>query len=278
MYNDVSVDRALSRGQRLINLPVLAIFFLCLGLGIYLVIQKSYPGLITVGISLQVAFILSWLYWSFMITKWRIWAFENVRNVHELKKRAIRDKLIWPDESIFAKTEIRTKNDRERIKALELKFAEEDLFIDDCLVPCETVVYYDKAKNYFEMLGGLACLVGGLFLAVIKDEYLFGLFLMILGFYGTYCEYKEATNKTPQIIINGRGLKTKSMDFYSWDQIVNDEAICEGSGRSARDYLVYDHPEGSERLLIDDYNITRKELNKLLILYRGRNKNNKKNL
>jgi hypothetical protein len=49
-----------------------------------------------------------------MITKWRVWAFENVRNVHELKKRAIQEKLISADSSIFEKTEIRTE--RQEIK------------------------------------------------------------------------------------------------------------------------------------------------------------------
>jgi hypothetical protein len=49
-----------------------------------------------------------------MITKWRLWAFENVRNVHELKERAVQAKLIWPDHSIFEKMEIRSASDKER--------------------------------------------------------------------------------------------------------------------------------------------------------------------
>src|SRR5688572_28161200 len=103
MNETVSVDQAIAKGHRMVNYPVLIIMFGTLGLCLYLEIQKIFPfWIIPVGFGL--AFGLAWLWWSIMITKWRLWAFDNVRNVHELKKRAVREKLIWADNSFFEKT------------------------------------------------------------------------------------------------------------------------------------------------------------------------------
>jgi hypothetical protein len=66
-------------------------------------------------------FVFAWLIWLFMITKWRIWAFQNVRNVHELKKRAIIEILIWEVGNFFEKTEIRSNHDKIKLKQLEVK-------------------------------------------------------------------------------------------------------------------------------------------------------------
>ena len=47
---------------------------------------------------------------------------------------------------------------------------------------------------------------------------------------------------------------------------VVDEAIKIGK----YSHLIYNYPNGTEELNIEDYNITQRELNRLLILYRGR--------
>lgn len=100
MNKGVTVDEAISKGHRMVNYPVFIIIIGVIGLTIYLVLQKIIPTwCFPVGFIL--AFGFAWLMWSIMITKWRLWAFDNVRNVHELKKRAIQEKLIWADNSIL---------------------------------------------------------------------------------------------------------------------------------------------------------------------------------
>jgi hypothetical protein len=100
VYETVTVDEAIAKAQRTINLPV--ILFIIGGIGgtVYVASQKILPyWVIPIGIVLAIG--LGWLYWSFMIPKWKVWAFENVRNVHELQKRAVREKLIWAEGSFW---------------------------------------------------------------------------------------------------------------------------------------------------------------------------------
>jgi hypothetical protein len=273
MNESVTVDEAISKGLRMVNYPAFIILIGTIELTAYLSIQKIIPtwGL-AVGFILAIG--LAWLWWSIMITKWRIWAFDNVRNVHELKKRAIQEKLIWPDNSnsIFEKTEIRSAADKEKLASLKNKFNQEDLFQDDLAIANETIIYYSRSKNFLEMIFTLLSLVGGIYLILKTDRYILGSILTIIGAYFSFKEYKEATNTEPQIIINNKGIKTISTDYYSWNDIENEDVVSEGSGNNTHYFLTYNHPDGAEYLQIDDYNTDQKSLTKLLILYRGRSK------
>ncbi len=104
------------------------------------------------------------------------------------------------------------------------------------------------------------------------DSYIFGSILSILGAYLSFREFKQATNTEPQIIVNENGIETISTEFYNWNVIENEEVVSEGSGKHTNYYLIYDHPDGSEHLKIDDYDTDMRKLNRLLILYRGRSK------
>lgn len=271
MNETITVDEAISKGHRMVNYPVFIIMFGTIGLGIYLVSQKILPFWVT-PVGFVLGFGLAWLWWSIMITKWRLWAFENVRNVHELKKRAVQEKLIWSDNSIFEKTEIRSATDKEKWTLLQDKFRQEDLFQDDFTIPNETIIYYSKGKNLVEMVIMLGCLAVGIYMLLKTDSYIWGSILSIVGAYFGFKEFKEATNTEPQIILNDKGIKTISTEFCEWTQIHNEEAISEGTGKHIHYYLVYDHADGAEHLQIDDYDTDIKKLNKLLILYRGRHK------
>lgn len=269
--NEVSVDEAIAKGHRMVTYPVMVILFGILGLCMYLGIQNILTSFWMFPALFALAFLLAWLYWSLAITKWRLWAFENVRNVHELKKRAIQEKLIWKDDSLFQKTEIRNTTQKEKWNRLQSKFEQDDIFKDDFNVPDETIIYYAKGKNFLQMVFMLCFLGAGIFLAT-TGNYLFGSIVSVISAYLSFKEYREATNIEPQIIINSRGIKTISTGFYAWKDIENEEAISEQSGKYVRHYLVYDHPEGAEHLGIDDYNTDMRKLNKLLIVYRGRNR------
>src|SRR5262245_40140636 len=54
---------------------------------------------------------LGWLYWSFAITKWKLWAYANVDDLVSLKKVAVTAYLIWPDGGVFNKTEFKTSTE-----------------------------------------------------------------------------------------------------------------------------------------------------------------------
>lgn len=268
LSDEVTVDEAIAKGHLLVRYPALGIMFGTTALFFYLFFQGILPGW-----TLPAGFVLGWLYRSFMITKWRLWAFGHVRNVHELKKRAIQERLIRKDGSLFEKTEIRTARDRARLAALQAKFDREDLFHDDLTVPHETVIRYAKGKNFFQMAVMIACTGFGLYLFAATDNYLEALMVTAIGTFCGYQEFTEATNDKPQIILNDKGIRTVSTPFYAWKDIYSEKAIRERRRKHTRSYLTYGYPGGVEKLLIDDYDTDHQALNKLLTVYRGRSKN-----
>jgi hypothetical protein len=95
----VTIDQAIARGTRLLNWPVwglLATPALLLIFG-----RRPLGALIgperfdlAVVIDFGLCFVGAWLWWSFQVPKWRLWAYERVTDIPELKRRAIEAKLI----------------------------------------------------------------------------------------------------------------------------------------------------------------------------------------
>lgn len=269
MNETITVDEALARGQRMLMYPCIFILFGTMGLTLYLGLRNTIP---TWGIpcGFLLSFVFCWLYYSFKITKWRIWAFENVRNVHELKKRAIQEKLIGADESIFEKFEIRTSRDKIKLGLLQDKFQQDDLFEDDLTIPFETVIYNSRVSNGIVMIVMLFGLGGGIYLVAIIEKYIIGTILSVISAYISFSKYRDVKNAHPQIILNEKGIETSSTEFYRWNEIQNEEVISDGYGNHSHCYLIYNHPNGVERFQIDFLGTNSRNLNKLLRLYRGR--------
>jgi hypothetical protein len=68
-------------------------------------------------------FIAGWLVWSVQVPRWRVWAYGAVDDLRALKHLAIEKQIIWPDGSIFERTEIMSRHTREHLKALEARHA-----------------------------------------------------------------------------------------------------------------------------------------------------------
>jgi len=221
-------------------------------------------------------FILLWLLWSIRITDWKLWAFENVRNVHELERRAIQEKLIYKSDSILNKTEIWTKNKKARWNLLKEKFKQEDIFIDDLTIPSETIIYYSKSKSRLQIIfAAFFCLIG-IVIGVIANSYftacIVGIFLIFAAYF-IYKRYLFVTNATPQIILNEKGIETTDISFQSWSIVKNEEVITElNYDEASRNYLIFEYPAGQAKIRIDYFDINKPALNKLLRIYRSRNK------
>lgn len=272
MNETVSVDQAIARGRRMLNYPVIGIIFGVSLLSILLQTQRILPSW-TVFAGFGLSLVLAWLWWHVMGTKWKIWAFENVRNVHELKKRAIRERLLWPDDSLFANTIPHSRIDREKWAFLQEKFKREDIFHDDPTIPNETIITYARGKNFAEMLLMLGVAALGVYLTAKTDRYVVGPMAILAGTIIAFKEYRQATNREPQIILNEKGIRLFSNRFYDWNEIQNEEVVSERAGKYTRHYyLRFYHRQGSISLKIDNYNTDKERLNSLLILYKGRSR------
>lgn len=276
MREQISVDKAINRGHLIVNVPVFVSIIGCPALALYLSRQNLIPDW-GIGIAFLIGFVLAWLIWSFMITKWRIWAFENVRNVHELKKRAIQEKLIWNDGNIFEKTEIRNSKDKSILKKLEKKFEQEDEYREDYSLPLKMEIKYSKAYNYVEL--GVSILIIGVgiyfFTKGETKQYILGAIMTGIGLYSTIKEFRKALDTKPKIIIDSKGIQTKNVEFKDWSNIESEEVIQEGYGKSAKSYLTYFYDEDEfEKIEIDSLNVTHRELENILRTYRIRNNKN----
>jgi uncharacterized membrane protein len=69
---------------------------------------------------------IGWIWWSYRIVKWKIWAFSQVdiEDSYSLYERAIGFGLIWPTGNFFNRTEIWTKEDKENWKQLDTEIQE----------------------------------------------------------------------------------------------------------------------------------------------------------
>lgn len=272
MRGQISVNKAIKRGHLIVNVPVFVAIIGCPAFAFYLSNYNLIPSW-GIGIAFLIGFVLAWLIWSYMITKWRIWAFENVRNVHELKKRAIQEKLIWNDGSIFEKAEIRNSNDKIKLKNLEKKFEKEDEYKEDYSLPPKMEIFYSKIHSYFE-LGVSILIIGiGIYFLLKGDtkNYILGTIMSVIGVYSSVKELRKLFNNKPLIIISNKGIRTKSAGFRNWSSIKNEEVIQEGYGKSAKSYLTYLYNDDEyEKLKIDSLNVSHKELENIIRTYRIR--------
>ena len=205
------------------------------------------------------------------INKWRLWAFTNVQNVHELKKRTEMNNIISKDSKFYKKIET-----EEKYSNIRLRFAQDDTFIDDETIPNETIIYYSKTRSRVLMAICLLFFLLGLFLLIANDMNntlkVFGVFLLLIGLFRFFKEYTKLKEREPQIILSNKGIKTKA-DFYKWEEI-EDEKIefSGGTKQETQFYLTYRHPRGKKKINFTDFDVNSLKLSKLLVLYRKRSK------
>jgi hypothetical protein len=114
MESKTSITKVINRGRIMVNIPVFIAMIILPSLTYILNLELK-----IVLVTCVIGFILAWGIWSIMITKWKIWAYEKVEDIDLLKRRAIKEKLIWPDGHFFERTEIRSKQDKLKLEKLE---------------------------------------------------------------------------------------------------------------------------------------------------------------
>jgi hypothetical protein len=226
MLETTTIDEALNKGKFMIIYPMQAITVMALGVSIHLKSVIGYPALIILPVMIT-GTIIAIVLRGFMATRWRVWAFENVRNVHELEARAIKAGLIRNQKYSWLFTEFRSGSDKIKLEELSKKFDQPDIFIDDHIVADEVRVCFSKKTNYW--VAAAAVIVGlTVSIAVIctnPQQYIFVLFILIAAGLITYSSLKKSLNTTPQIIISDKGIETINTPFYEWKDIYQEKCL-----------------------------------------------------
>lgn len=274
MRENVTVQEAISKGKiKLVYLPLFLIV-LFIGLGVYLktieLIEDWMMVVFTVG-----GFLFAWLAWSYFVVEWKIWAFENVRNVHELKRKAIQNNLIWKDDSWFNKTEIINYEQKQKLKLLERKFLEKDVYQDDINVPKETRIFYSKLSLFFTIGLGLLFIISGIYLFESKDQIIIIILFCGLGSYFLISSLVKLSSNDPRITISSEGILLHKKELMRWNAIQKEMTEIRRSGKHVNHYLVFYYNNQHQEMQIDDLDTNNDKLEKLLQVYRVRFEKNK---
>ena len=96
--------RAVLLGHLVVNLPVVTI------MGLAYLITYLLKGPTWAPIAVFLAVIPAWLWWSFMVPRWREWAKRRGADEEQTQYLGQRSGLVWPRGSIFEKTEFRPRS------------------------------------------------------------------------------------------------------------------------------------------------------------------------
>ena len=183
MASEVTVFQAIRRGRRVLIPAILLVFIGTLAALLFLlkfigspVWYAAFPLVFSLA-----ALILGG---SWLNTEWWIWALEHVRNVHELKYRAIANQLMAEDGSWKHKFWFKTPGQKARLAALQYKFNQPDQHEDDPSVPSRTEIGF--SKKYIVAETGLfaVLLTGSIYLLAG------GRAVILFGLVGLFCLYR----------------------------------------------------------------------------------------
>jgi hypothetical protein len=266
----VSVDVALRKGN--IQLKIVPVGLMLLFMVAPFVVSEVVD--VHIGLLFASGFIggivVGWLWWSIAITRWRIWAYTHVRNIHELVEAAVAEKLIYPSGHFLERTEIRSKAQRELLKQLEVRFATPDEQEDDPSVPTETVVRYSRFQMGFLITWGLAMLGFGAYLFTTEGSPLVPLCIAGIGVWLTVDGGRKLLRARPVLVIGSKGIMLKDGPLIPWEEVSSTRVVMRGSGRSTRHMLEVYHGGSQSELEIGSLDISKKALRHALKVHRLR--------
>lgn len=271
----ITVKKALKTGQIYINIPVFIIMFGSMILLFYLSAIKKIPFWFG-PLSFLIGPFLGWIYWSYAIVKWKLWAYKNVRNVHELKEKAIRVGLIWNDESFFNKTEVWVNSQKKEWKIVKQKFNKKDIIKDDKNVPYETIIKFSKISFWINIVSACFLLFLSFYLYNENKSFDFTIILFILfSFYSFFNSIKKyRTNLL--IKLNEIGLETVDLGFIPWKRINNIKVVKTGLGKSTTFNLTFNYKIKNDvfdaKINLDNLSKSFEEIEDLIKIYRKRYK------
>ncbi len=276
----ITVESAIKKGRwQLFYIPSI-IFFASLALsmsGLYFLDNGTIWIPFWGFSSFACVFILPMLYYFFMLPRWRIWAFGNVRNVHELKQRALLGQIYPKDNSFWWRLEIKNATQKEQIETLESKFNQPDIFVDDPNIPYETSYSHSQFLNLFYLLFTIVGIVSAITL-LIAEELLIGFFVLIGFSFLVRMTYKRYKQKKPVLIIsndgitlNKDGIVSEDEGVYLWKDITDEHVFFINAGDASKYVFAFDAFGTTKELDLRELTgLSSYKIDHILRTYRGR--------
>lgn len=265
--NEQSIDEALKMGRRMLNYPIVVGSFViiasCILIFVYKILFWNF-ALLMIPVLL---FLFHWIYRSYMLTKWKIRAFERTKNIRELKTQAILTGLISGEEGFLEKW-LRTPEEKHQLEAFQAQSDYPGVFEDQPDVPKEMAIYYPKQKDLNGIIFFTLGLIASLIFFWLKGEKQ-TLILSVLSAYYIWKNARSFLKNIPDIVLSEKGIETPDCGFVSWN-FVSDEQVLREEEEGESFYLVFNHPGGREKISVGSLSRTPVEIHDLLQVYRGR--------
>ncbi|WP_041855873.1 hypothetical protein [Candidatus Korobacter versatilis] len=97
-----------ARGKRIVTLPVMLIMFGTWGAAWLLANKLKQNWILLASVLLGPG--LAWVWWSWMVPRWRRWAATTGADMEEVEILAVNSGLIWPKGHVLEKTEFRKRD------------------------------------------------------------------------------------------------------------------------------------------------------------------------
>ena len=263
---EISVDDAIKKGKTFVfnaHQALLLIFVIPGGILSYLdrIDDATFGWLALFG------FIMAFLYWSVAATKWRIWAFSNVRNVHQLQTRALDYSIISEPGGFWEKMEFKTKKEKATWAKLKLKFEEPDVFEKPVNYPKSLKIYVSPPVLIFHLIiSAILIVVLGLSIYEGSRDWILFLILFVIIFFAKDL-FRQTTDKEPQIILSKQGIKTTEHPHYKWKQIKDFTIRKRMLNKSNEYYLEYHTPTKFVSICLRDLAIGIDDLREAFRIY-----------
>lgn len=287
----ISVDEALARGRSMLLLPrillIMGIFFFLFPTALIIMALMAGPVftpnvwfwcVAVLIFTFFIGFYLPFRFWSKRTTRWKLWAFDNVTNVHELNKLALRANLFAAYGTVMDKLQVQSADERERWRELQDRNNFPEVFVDDQSVPPETIIYFSTPYLIFNILLGLIFMAVGIVIEYFAFKpgsaaltHIVGIVIILIPLYFIFSTLRNLIRHQPQLILNSKGLYTVETGFLSWDIIYGEEVQKIIQGRRGIKYILhFNYMGGIANIDVTLFATTRNKLEKLIRVYRGR--------
>ena len=266
---EVTVEAAMKRGMYVLKVaPLLVMLLSFIGVGVLSNALRP-PGWLIASMVVM-SFLTGWLTWSLLVTHWRIWALQRVRNTHELLDTAVAEKLIWPKGSWFERTEIRTTAQKSLLIALGVRLSTPDVWQDDPQVPDYTEVRWSRKERVATsaIVLFVAGLGGYMIYQNLRDIWGWALLVTVLGF--GIMDIRKMSDRRVQVRLDDHGITLQEKRSIPWSSISQERILVKGSGRRTITVLEFDHRGDRVDVQIDQLNIPKAKLRHRLRVYRFR--------
>jgi uncharacterized membrane protein YobD (UPF0266 family) len=147
-----------------------------------------------------------------------------------------------------------------------------DILPDNNSLPAETIIRFSRGKAAMSFI--FAVLLSAFAIINYSQKiYFFALLLIAATAYLIYTGIKIIWDRSPQLILNDKGIETKKNGFISWKDLSNEQVVIHQSQYSRRGpttVLEYDDSFGTIEFNIDKLDITAERLGEMLYAYRKR--------